>query len=171
MNITVRKVLPEEASEYAVCHTNCWRAAYKNIIPNEYLDNMLSDMEQITERTRQRICESSGDEYNFITLDDKIIGKLGYSHCRDEDKINAGEIHAIYLLPEFWDKGYGRQTMEYTLSKLKDMGFNEVIIWVLEENIRARMFYEKFGFKFDGTTKEIIIGKPLIEVRYNLRRF
>jgi len=169
MDIVIRKVLPEEAYEYAVCHTNCWHAAYKGIIPNEYLANMLSDMEQIVERTRKRINESSNDEFCLITLDEKIIGKLGYSHCRDEDKPDAGEIHAIYLLPEYWDKGYGRQTMEYTLGKLKDTGYREVIIWVLKENIRARLFYEKFGFKFDGTAKEINIGKPLLEVRYSLR--
>ena len=169
MDIVVRKVLQEEASDYAICHIKCWQAAYKGIIPDENLSNMLTNMEQIVEKTRQNICKSSGDEFSIITLDGKIIGKLGYGHCRDEDKINAGEIYAIYLLPEYWDKGYGRQMMEYILSNLKNMGFHEVVIWVLKENIRARIFYEKFGFQFDGSTKEIIIGKPLVEVRYSLR--
>ena len=168
MSIEIRKVLVEEAREYAICHATCWRAAYKGIIPDEYLNNMLSDMDQVVEIRKQSISEASGDEYCCITLDGKMIGKLGYSKCRDEDKIDAGEIHAIYLYPDYWDKGYGRQIMEYTLDKLKAMGFGEVVIWVLEENMRARMFYEKFGFKFDGTAKEIIIGKPLIEFRYVL---
>lgn len=37
---------------------------------------------------------------------------------------------------------------------------------VLEENIRARRFYEKIGFYHDGTVKEINIGKELKEYRY-----
>ena len=46
MNIVIRRALPDEASEYTICHTNCWHAAYKGIIPDEYLNNMLSDLEQ-----------------------------------------------------------------------------------------------------------------------------
>jgi len=129
---------------------------------------MLVDLEQKAEYYKQRISETSGDEYCCVVLDEKMVGKLGHSQCRDEDKSDAGEIQAIYLFPEYWDKGYGRQMMEQTLVKLKDMGFREVVIWVLKENIRARLFYEKFGFKFDGATKEINIGKPLVEVRYSL---
>ncbi|WP_278279587.1 hypothetical protein [Clostridium sp. DMHC 10] len=37
---------------------------------------------------------------------------------------------------------------------------------MLEENLSARGFYEKVGFKFDGTVNEINIGKKLNEVRY-----
>ena len=168
MSIVIRRVLVEEADELAKCHIKCWQAAYKGIIPDDFLDKMMSNLEQTTERFIKGINESSGDEYCCVTLDGKMVGKLGFSMCRDEDKTHAGEIHAIYLLPEFWDKGYGRRMMEHSLEKLKEMGCHEVVIWVLEENIRARMFYEKFGFSFDGATKEIDIGKPLTEMRYSL---
>ena len=97
-----------------------------------------------------------------------IIGRLVKNKSRDEDKADAGEISAMYLLSEYWDKGYGREMMDFSLSELKRMGHNEVILWVLEANSRARLFYEKCGFTFDGTLKEINIDNLHTHMRYVL---
>lgn len=56
--------------------------------------------------------------------------------------------------------------MDFALGELRRAGYREVIIWVLAENTRARLFYEKYGFTHDGAEKEISIGKTLIEIRY-----
>jgi ribosomal protein S18 acetylase RimI-like enzyme len=50
--------------------------------------------------------------------------------------------------------------------RLKKKGFDKIVLWVLEDNASARRFYEKHGFAFDGTRKEIEIGKKYIELRY-----
>jgi len=111
--------------------------------------------------------EYKGKTFYYVAENDgKIIGNLVLSGCRDDDKANAGEIIAIYLLPEQWDKGFGRQMMEYAVMELENLGYNEIVIWVLEENHRARRFYEKCNFIPDGTQKELCIDKPLIVVRY-----
>ena len=36
--------------------------------------------------------------------------------------------------------------MEFLLEKIKSAGYRQVILWVFEENVRARRFYEKHGF-------------------------
>lgn len=47
------------------------------------------------------------------------------------------------------------------------MGFKTIFFWVLEDNHRARNFYEKFGFKFSGKYLENNIGgKQLRELQY-----
>jgi len=166
MSITIRKVFPEEAYEYTVCHIACWRDAYKGIITDKYLDNMLAEQEQRTESIKQTL-HSPGDFIFFCAVyDGGMIGRLIIGKSRDDDKPAAGEIGAIYLLEDYSNKGYGRQMMDYAINLLKKMNYREIIVWVLEENIRARQFYEKYGFSFDGTKKEINIDKPLIEIRY-----
>lgn len=57
--------------------------------------------------------------------------------------------------------------MDFILKDIKNSGFNKVMLWVFEENIRARKFYEKKGFtltdktqKFDKYT-EIMYCKEL----------
>ena len=56
--------------------------------------------------------------------------------------------------------------MNWGLNELKNRNYKRVILWVFEENLNARKFYEKMGFKHDGTKKEITIGKKLMELRY-----
>lgn len=166
MKFLIREAVIKDAYENALCHTMSWRSAYKGIVPDEYLNNI--SVEERAEKFRYYINESKEYERYCAVYENKIIGILCIGKSRDEDKPDTGEIVAIYLIEEFWGKGYGRQMMNYATDKLKQMGYNEIILWVLEENSRARRFYEKCGFIFDGTKKEITIGKPLIEIRYTL---
>lgn len=167
MGFLIRKALPEDAFDYAVCHVSSWQSAYKNIIPDEYLLNMSAQIEQRAERFKQELIEQHS-HYYIPVFNDKAIGKLIISKSRDKDKPDAGEIVAIYLIEAFWGKGYGHEMIDFAIDKLRIMGYCETIIWVLEDNIRARRFYEKCGFVYDGTKKHIEVGKPLVEVRYIL---
>jgi len=164
MGIKIIKALPEDAYEYAINHIACWQAAYKGIISDEYLDNM--SVEQMTESNKQLLGAPGIYMCYYAACENKMIGRLVICESRDEDKPNAGEIAAIYLLDAYWGKGYGMAMMEFTLSELKRRGYNEVFLWVLEANIRGRQFYEKCGFVFDGAKKEVRIDKPLIKMRY-----
>jgi len=167
MEIVIRKALPEEAYEYTSCHISCWQSAYRGIVPDEFLDNMPAEIARRTERFRQLLSEPDFDSY-CVMYGDRMIGLLTFGKNRDEDKPYSGEIGGMYLVGEFWDKGYGGKMMDFAKNELKRMGYDEVSLWVLEENARARRFYERHGFVFDGAKKEIHIGKPLIEIRYSL---
>ena len=168
MDFVIRAVLPEEAYEYTICHIACWKDAYKGTIPDEYLNNMSSEIEHRTEKHKEALLESGDTKLCCAEQDGRMVGRLGFGGCRDDDKPGFGEIYAIYLLEGLWDKGFGRQLMDFALSELKRMGYHGVVVWVLDENTRAKKFYEKYGFAFDGTKKEIEVGKKLIEVRYIL---
>ena len=168
MSIDIRKVLIREAREYAVLHIKCWQDAYKGIISDNYLDNMTMELEQRVERCRQVLNDPGDCLYFYAECDGDMIGRLAFGICRDDDKINAGEVYAIYLLEAFWNNSYGKQMMDFAVEKLKRAGYREVIVWVLEDNQRARRFYEKYGFVHDGCYKNIEIGEILVETRYVL---
>ncbi|MCL2003243.1 MAG: GNAT family N-acetyltransferase [Oscillospiraceae bacterium] len=167
MSFSIRKALPEDAYEYAACHIETWQSAYRGIIPDEYLANMSTQLEQRAERFKEEMTEQTARFYLSI-YQEKVIGKLVIGQSRDEDKPNAGEIIGIYLLEGFWGKGYGRKMLDFALKELKMTGYSEALIWVLEGNHRARRFYEKCGFIFDGAKKEMTVGKPLPVMRYVL---
>jgi len=168
MGITIHKVLLEDAHEYAALHIACWQDAYKGIISDEYLDSMPAELDQRVERCRKYISEPGECEYLYAACGGDMIGRLIFNRSRDEDKPDAGEVSAIYLLADYWGKGYGKQMMDYAVAALRNAGHQEIIVWVLEENNRARRFYEKYGFVYDGTRQEIEIGKPIAEIRYAL---
>ncbi len=54
----------------------------------------------------------------------------------------------------------------HALSELP--GFRDIMLWVLETNERVRRFYERTGFRRDGTIKiEYREGFELRELRYH----
>jgi GNAT superfamily N-acetyltransferase len=167
MAFMIRKLLPENCRDYTACHILCWQCAYKGIMPDSYLENLPNELEQRTLQLMKILSEFDGMYlYYYAEIDGKMAGRLIIGKSLDDDKPLAGEIAAIYLTQEYWGKGFGREMMNFARAHLKRMGYSEIILWVLEENKRAIRFYEKYGFTFDGTKKEVNIGKPLIEVRY-----
>lgn len=137
-----------------------WKFAYKNIIPQDYLDsipkgNWVSGLDNHDRKTL--VCIDNG----------KIIGTSSFCKSRFVQFQDWGEIISIYLLPDYVGKGYGKILMEATLSELKKQGYKNVFLWVLEENNRARAFYEQYGFLLtDDIFDDNIGGKDLREVRY-----
>ncbi len=59
----------------------------------------------------------------------------------------------LYALPEVWGRGVGRALWQADLGALRERGYFEVTLWVLDGNERALSFYEAAGFTADGTTK------------------
>ena len=61
--------------------------------------------------------------------------------------------------------GLGKRTMNWIKEEIKSRGYDKISLWVLEENNRARSFYEKIGFVTDGEIKPSGLADTQ-EVRY-----
>lgn len=137
-----------------------WKYAYKGIVPQDYLDSIpegqwASHIEQ-------------ADRKNLVMVQDGIIiGTSGFGKSRMAEMSGFGEIISLYVLPRYMGKGYGRLLLQAAVSELKKMGFNQVFLWVLEENQNARCFYEKCGFaQTERCLFSDVGGKKLKEVQY-----
>lgn len=49
-------------------------------------------------------------------------------------------------------------------------GYKRIAVWVLEGNHRAIKFYERCGFRFDGTKEQIMLGTVNTEIRMVLTK-
>jgi ribosomal protein S18 acetylase RimI-like enzyme len=59
--------------------------------------------------------------------------------------------------------------MRETLARLRSHGFEEAVLWVLEDNPRTRRFYEQAGWRLDGGSKEETwLDLDVREVRYRI---
>lgn len=157
----IRKITQDDSrEEISNIYEQSWKYAYKDIIPQEYLDSI----------SKGQWCGAfdNPDRYTLVMLDgNKIIGTSSYCKSRWDDYKDWGEIISIYFLPEYMGKGYGKYLLEMVVKELKKMGFKTIFLWVLEDNYRARHFYEKFGFKNNGIYRDDVIGdKPLRELQY-----
>jgi ribosomal protein S18 acetylase RimI-like enzyme len=166
MGITIRKAIPEDAYDYTVCLISCWQSAYKGIVPDEFLNNMLTEKEQRFERYKKNLADPGECEYYCVMYSERMIGFLIINKSLKEDKSNIGEIWAIYLIEEFRGKGYGEEVLNFAVNELTRTEPKEIFLWVFEENNRARHFYEKHNFSHDGTKREVKYGKPLVLLKY-----
>ena len=163
MEFSIRKAVINEAHDFALCKIRAWQSAYRGIIPDEYLNNM--SVEKYAELYKKWM-ENPNAEYYFAMCNDEIAGILVLSKCDNDDKQNAGDITAIYLLEPYWNKGYGRIMMNYAINRLKSLLYEEITIWSLEKNARAHEFFEKFGFALDGKKMEMNWGEPSTIIRH-----
>ena len=167
MEINIRKALINDAYDIAICHILSWQSAYKGIVPDEYLKNMLLDKEKLVERYRNNIENQKDCEYYCVNYLKKVIGWITINK---NDETNIGEIWAIYLQEDYWGKGYGKIMLNFAINCLKKLGSSDIFLWVFEENYRARYFYEKNNFEFNGVEREVDrYGKPLIQLKYVLK--
>ena len=75
---------------------------------------------------------------------------------------DSAEIVAIHSLPESWGTGLGYAMLAEALDQI---GNQPVFLWAFKENRRARRFYEKHGFHWDGSERVSEFDGAL-EVRY-----
>ena len=74
----------------------------------------------------------------------------------------GAEIIAIHSLPESIGTGLGHAMLTEALNQI---GNQPAFLWAFKENTRARRFYEKHGFHWDGSERVSEFDSTL-EVRY-----
>ena len=84
-------------------------------------------------------------------------GMLVWRH--DGDK---AEIMALHSLPESVGSGLGEALLT---EAMEEIGGRPVCLWVFRDNLRARRFYEKQGFRHDGTER-VSEFDGAVELRY-----
>ena len=72
------------------------------------------------------------------------------------------EIVALHTLPESWGTGLGHALLTEALNQIGD---RSVFLWAFKVNTRARRFYEKHGFVWDGNER-VSEFDGLVEVKY-----
>ena len=166
--LLIRKAVIGDAPALGNVVVTTWRKAYKNIVPDEFLDNMSS--EKRAQRFIHDLTNPSDFPYHFYVAE-KDGCVIGFLSIGDYDGVVGsciGEIGAIYLLPDFWGCGFGKQMMIFAIEALREAGYKEIRLWVFEENARTRRFYEDAGFKYTGLKKEKNYIKSLPIVQYAL---
>lgn len=157
MHIVIKPMeTDEEIRGKAVVHWKAWHEAYPGLVDQAYLESFtLEKCTQAAFRWLDRILVAKDGE--------RVVGFAGYGAYRDDTLPGAGEVYAIYILKEYYDKKVGYALMRAALERLSNYG--RVAVWVLEGNERAIRFYERCGFRFDGTKERIVLGTENTEIR------
>jgi len=148
----IREAQINDAKRIAEIDVMSSRFAYKGILTEECLYNELTIEARIPVYERW-ISEKRFELYVYEDDTKTVKVMMGIGKCEDEDKANAFELHFIYVDPDFLREGIGSQMLHFFEEKGKERGFDEYIIWVLEENDIGSNFYEKNDYRLDGKDK------------------
>jgi GNAT superfamily N-acetyltransferase len=145
-------------------HVRTWQAAYEHVFGTE----RLATIDTPERRARWERWLAEGESVWVADDDGGLVGFAWIGDSRDPDSGGEGELFAIYVLPEAWGGGAGAALMREAVTALRER-YPAAILWVLEDNPRARRFYEREGWRLDGGRKEdMFIGVPVVEVRYRI---
>jgi GNAT superfamily N-acetyltransferase len=155
--MVIRPAEPADAMAVARVHVCSWQAAYRGLLPREYLDTLRP--------------EDRASRYDFATTDPAtpytLVAQADGEIVGFATTCAGGELCALYVAPQFWGKGFGAALISAARARLLELGFKTAHLWLLEGNQRAAHFYQRDGWKPDGQTRtDTVWGITVNEVRY-----
>lgn len=151
MAYTIERVKLGDEAALAYIQTESWKAAFKDIFAEDALERY-TQIDEATAMYRDLLARNVGNGY--------LMKVEGEPHCiawwdaaREDDIPGCAELICLHSLQDKWRQGYGSKMMDVVLHDIKQAGYAKVVLWVFEDNARARVFYEAFGFAANGQVK------------------
>jgi ribosomal protein S18 acetylase RimI-like enzyme len=159
----------DDAAAIAHVHVTSWRSTYRTLLPGDFLDSLSEG--GYTERWRRFIAdhasrvyvaEDGGGLVGFASAGRERAGETGYT----------GELYAIYVLDEFQRRGHGHDLVRAVVAGLRELELEDMLVWVLRDNLSARKFYEGLGGAYvraqpitfgSSTVDEVSYGWPSLD--------
>lgn len=154
MAVELREARPGDELLVAEVHVRSWQEAYVGLMPAEFLAEL-----DPRERAGRYTFESDEGPTTVLAVDrdrdgqEELLGFASFGRSRDEDLPDHGEIAALYVDPTRHRGGVGRLLMAEARRRLAAQGYEDALLWVLRGNDRARGFYEREGWRPDGTSR------------------
>jgi ribosomal protein S18 acetylase RimI-like enzyme len=125
-------------------HADSWRAAYRGILGDDFLDDTVVANRRELWRTR----------FSEIHRKDQLIlvgeehGEIQAFACAflDADPEWGTLLDNLHVLPGLKRRGLGRQLISAVAENIRRHGLRSMLhLWVYEQNVQARGFYERLG--------------------------
>jgi len=140
----VREATSHDAAAIAHLHAESWRSAYRGVFSDDFLDNHVHE-----ERKNSWQARFSGEEtQSFFVLLAENGDRLAGFACMfpEKDPTWGSYLDNLHVAPGLTGQGIGRNLLSEVVRRLETIGSRRgLYLWVVEQNHRARAFYEKTG--------------------------
>lgn len=164
MTIEIRRAVVADAAAGAWCHLKCWQEAYGDLVDPVRLAEKTGNPEERAGRWAGAIEAGMVRWLAFnpdpdASVQDRVIGFSCPGSTRDEDAPTELELYSLYVRAKWWGSGLGSRLIDVAIGK------DPAMLWVFEDNERAKAFYRKHGFVEDGAkVDEPFFGVPEIRM-------
>lgn len=157
-DVQIRQAVPEDAEALAHLHLDVWDDAYTGLMAQEVLDDRRARAGDRVDRWRATLGGDGPPTY-VAARGGELVGFATAGPGRDNDVDTELELWALYVRASEYGSGVGYALFETVV------GDRACYLWVLAGNERATRFYERQGFRLDGTEDEHDEGRHLRMVR------
>jgi putative acetyltransferase len=147
----IRRSSPAEAETLWRVQREACVAAFPHVFPPE--------LYPFPDEAVRRHYEEFTGTILVAELHGRAVGLAAVGDCR---------LSNLYVLPELWGAGVAKELHDAALAELA--GCDEITLWTLEENHRARRFYEKHGWRLNGETRVVPYPPNPLDVGYTWSR-
>jgi GNAT superfamily N-acetyltransferase len=140
----IRPAIPSDVRAIARIHVDCWRSAYRGILPDEMLDN-LSYTER--ERTWMRLI-AGGDTGPFVYVAehprDGVVGFMAGNTEASDNPQYPGEVYVVYVDERHEQSDIGRSMMQLAARMMSENGLPGMLAWAIAGS-PIEKFYQSLG--------------------------
>lgn len=140
------------------------RAAYAGFVPEHAL---ATSAEAWAEARRASNAELGPELRTWVAeREGLLVGFADTAPAREEDMPDrTAELKLLFVAPGEFGSGIGKALHDHAVQDLRSRGFEPLVLWTLEENVRAQRFYERNGWQREAVTRPWWQGVAL-EVQY-----
>jgi GNAT superfamily N-acetyltransferase len=131
-----------------------WRAGYRDIVAPEKLAEL--PVERWRHEVGMGLRRPVADAFTYVAeIDGAFAGYCYVAAPSRESDLGPefAEVVAMYVDPDHWRDGAGSALMEAALQRLAGLPYTDAVLWAFKENRRAIAFYERHGWRVDGSEK------------------
>lgn len=167
MKLRIRQATALDTPAMALAKAEAWREAYAGVVPSEILDAQFD--EGRLARTAEAWVSMMHEGAHFWVVVDaeaagEVVGLANAMPAREAEAPTPMELTMIYLRERAKGSGVASALLQTCIGDM------DCHLWVLEDNPRARAFYQREGFVADGATRVVWDAHPEVrEVRLTRR--
>lgn len=141
---TLREAVPTDARAIAETHVASWRAAYRGIIDDAWLDGRT--FEEREESWSKSLQDWNDSKAMYLAFDGvRLAGFAVVGAPRTDGYAGYAELHAIYNHPDYYGRGAGRILFDTAKDWARARGCTKMFVSLLRDNTLGREFYERTG--------------------------
>lgn len=147
--ILLRSATFNDHQQIALLHATNWQHTYRGILSDHYLNN-----EVIEERTRfwkERLEQPAANQITTVAVMNDAV--MGFScFLLDDNKEYGTLLDNLHVSVHAQKNGIGKMLMQDgARTILSKAGTHNMYLWVFDDNVNARVVYEKLGGKHAET--------------------
>jgi ribosomal protein S18 acetylase RimI-like enzyme len=151
---SVRAARTGDAAEMGAVQAAAWRASYAAVLPAATLDAL--DPTAVASIWRKAIAAPPSSRHSVLVAlaAGAIVGFVATAPL-DPPQEGIGEVAALVIHPEAQRDGHGSRLLNAAADRLRDNGFDHVVVWVTAGDEVRLHFLTAAGFQADGATRTL----------------